>query len=71
MSKTRSIHEAACKGDLGAIKQQLCLGVSINLKGDYGGWQNAVLNFIILLFLKKERKINKKREERKMMFLFL
>ena len=70
MSYEHPIHEAAFNGDIDAIKHHLSLGVSINLLGDYSGRKKAVLKLIILLF-NKERKINKKREERKMMFLFL
>ena len=71
MSNEHPIHEAAWNGDIDAIKQQLSLGVSINIKGGYGGLKKAVLNLIILLFLNKKEKIKKKREERKMIFLFL
>ena len=50
MSNRHPIHEAAFNGDIDAIKQQLSLGVSINIKADYSYWNKAVLNLIILLF---------------------
>ena len=48
MSNTHPIHMAAWNGDIDGIKQQLSLGISINIKGDYDFYKKAVLNLIIL-----------------------
>ena len=56
MSNAHPIHDAAINGDIDGIKQQLSLGVSINILGDYLGFKKAVLNLIILLFLKKKER---------------
>ena len=55
MSNKHPIHMAALQGDLDAIKHQLSLGVSINIKGDINRYRNAVLNLIILLFKKRKK----------------
>ena len=56
MSNTHPIHKAAWDGDIDTIKHHLSLGVSINLKGDYSYYSNAVLNLIILLFKREKGK---------------
>ena len=51
------MHKAAYRGDIDTIKQQLSLGVSINISGDIYSWKNAVLNLIIYYFKKIKKDI--------------